>query len=204
MKEKIKNAVINEYKNLGLTEKAIEGLVSFAQTSIQNEEDIDKVIKSLNGLAKSFQSDADVLRTAKSAAEKRIAELEEQIRQTTTQKPEKPIETLNIDELRAEFKKVAEEEASRMQRELAEYKAAIQNEKRSQFINSEAKRIGIDEKLLGSLSFGELDDAGVTAKLTEIKQLFVNNSIQSNTPQILQKAEIDADEVAEMMKLVNK
>src|SRR5574344_566826 len=78
MKKKILEALKNKYKNLGLGEKAIEGAAAFLEPSIKDESDIETAIAGVEPLLKAFQSDTDGIRTAKTAAEKRLAELEAQ------------------------------------------------------------------------------------------------------------------------------
>lgn len=75
MKKQILEALKNKYKNLGLGEKAFEGVADFLSTSITEESQIETAIAGVEGLLKAFQADADKLRTEKSAAEKKLAEL---------------------------------------------------------------------------------------------------------------------------------
>ena len=80
MKKKILEALKNKYKNLGLGEKAIEGAAAFLEPSIKEESDIETAIAGVEPLLKAFQSDTDGIRTAKTVAEKRLAELEAQVK----------------------------------------------------------------------------------------------------------------------------
>lgn len=75
MKKQILEALKNKYKNLGFGEKAFEGVADFLSTSITEESQIETAIAGVEGLLKAFQADADKLRTEKSVAEKKLAEL---------------------------------------------------------------------------------------------------------------------------------
>ncbi len=72
MKEKILNALKTTYANLGLGEKAFDGVASFLEKTITDEKDI---VTRVSGddvavLLKSIQSETDSLRTARTKAEK--------------------------------------------------------------------------------------------------------------------------------------
>ncbi len=81
MKNKIIEALKNKYKHLGLGEKAFEGAAAFLEPSIKEESEIEAAVASVEPMLKSFQSEADGVRTAKAAAEKRVAELEAQVKE---------------------------------------------------------------------------------------------------------------------------
>lgn len=74
MKEKIISALKTEYSNLGLSQKALDGVASMliAQKTIESEDKISEVIKGdgIKGLLTMFQSETDALRTARTKAEK--------------------------------------------------------------------------------------------------------------------------------------
>ena len=80
MKQKIKDALKTKYSNLGLGEKAFDGVAAYIEPSIKEETDIETAIAGVGGLLKAFQGEADKLRTDKTAAEKRLAELEAQVK----------------------------------------------------------------------------------------------------------------------------
>lgn len=202
MKNKILEQLKITYANLGLGDKVLDGVAETIKPSVQTDEDIEAAVKSVSGLLKGFQAEADQIRTAKANAEKKALEFEAKIKELEAKPIDKPVNP-NIDELREEFKRSMQEETVKMQQELSAYKNALQAEKRTSFINSEAKKLGIPDVILGNLNIdSNLDDAGVTAKLTEIKQVFVNNSIQPNVPTILAKDEVSTDEVSEILKLM--
>lgn len=83
MKQKIKEAVQQLNKTLGLSESTVDGLVSFAMTVVKDESEIEGFVNSeaFKGLLKSYQSEADKVRTKTSDSKKaeyeaKIAELE--------------------------------------------------------------------------------------------------------------------------------
>lgn len=72
MKENIKNALKTNYANLGLSDKAFDGVASFLAKTITKEEEIDGVIKSedTKSLLKAFQGESDSLRNRAAQLEK--------------------------------------------------------------------------------------------------------------------------------------
>jgi len=80
MKKKILEALKNKYKNLGFGEKAFDGVAAYLEPSIKEEADIETVITGVEGLLKAFQSDTDQIRTARTAAEKKLSDYEAQVK----------------------------------------------------------------------------------------------------------------------------
>ncbi len=83
MKQKIKEAVQQLNKTLGLSEPTVDGLVAFAMTVVKDESEIEGFVngEAFKGLLKSYQSEADKVRTKTSDSKKaeyetKIAELE--------------------------------------------------------------------------------------------------------------------------------
>lgn len=76
MKEKIVSALKTEYANLGLGQKAFDGVASFLEKTVTDEAGIDAAIKEahVSALLKSIQGETDTLRTAKSTAEAALAD----------------------------------------------------------------------------------------------------------------------------------
>ncbi len=70
----------NKYKNLGIGAKAIEAAATYLEASVTDEDQIDAAIAAVETLLKAFQSEADTIRTAKTEAEKRAAELDKKIK----------------------------------------------------------------------------------------------------------------------------
>lgn len=63
MKEKIKSALEQGYKNLGLGEAAFERVAALGETFIKSEEDIAAFVKNAEAILKAEQSAADKVRT---------------------------------------------------------------------------------------------------------------------------------------------
>lgn len=81
MKKKILEALKNRYKNLGLGDKAFDGVATYIEPSVKEDADIETAITGVEGLLKAFQGEADKLRTEKTAAEKRLADLEVKVKE---------------------------------------------------------------------------------------------------------------------------
>lgn len=81
MKRTIIEALKTKYKNLGFSEKAFDGVASYLEPSIKEEADIETAISGVEALLKAFQGEADSIRTAKAAAEKRLADLEAKVKE---------------------------------------------------------------------------------------------------------------------------
>lgn len=75
MKQKIKEALQQEYKNLGLNDEAFERVAAFGETLGINEETLANFVKGANDTLKKMQSDADKLRNADANGKKQVEEL---------------------------------------------------------------------------------------------------------------------------------
>ena len=75
MKQKIKEALQQEYKNLGLNDEAFEGVATFGETLGINEVTLANFVKGAKDTLKKMQSDADKMRNAKSESAKQVEEL---------------------------------------------------------------------------------------------------------------------------------
>ena len=75
MKQKIKEALQQEYKNLGLNDEAFEGVAAFGETLGINEETLANFVKGAKDLLKREQSNADKVRNANATAAKQVEEL---------------------------------------------------------------------------------------------------------------------------------
>lgn len=178
MRDKIKTAISNEYSNLGLGTKTIEGAVNFLEPSITAEttdEQLITAVKGIGGLLKSFQSEADVIRNAKSMAEKKALELEERLKTNTTPQPtpsQSPVITSTG--LTAEdVERIISEKlgvVTTVKTELEAIKAREVSERRNSFIINEATRLGVPQTRIdeGFVFEENADDAAITAKLSVI------------------------------------
>lgn len=63
MKNKIVEALKNKYKNLGLSDKALEALANMLVLTTTEEANIETAVNGVEEIAKSFQSEADRIRT---------------------------------------------------------------------------------------------------------------------------------------------
>ena len=75
MKNKIKEALQQEYKNLGLNDEAFDGVAAFGETIGIIEETLANFVKGAKGLLTKAQSDADKVRSAKTESQKQIDDL---------------------------------------------------------------------------------------------------------------------------------
>ena len=75
MKQKIKEALQQEYKNLGLNDEAFERVAAFGETLGINEETLANFVKGANDTLKKMQSDADKVRNANATTSKQVEEL---------------------------------------------------------------------------------------------------------------------------------
>lgn len=77
MKQKIKEALQQEYKNLGLNDEAFERVAAFGETLGINEETLANFVKGANDTLKKMQSDADKARNGNKQVEELKAKLAE-------------------------------------------------------------------------------------------------------------------------------
>lgn len=130
MKTKILNALRTEYANLGLGDKAFDGVASFLEKTITEEGKIAEAIKeeSVKNLLKSIQGESDSLRNKAAQAAKDLEDYKKthpEAKQTTTQ----PQETESERKLREQMEKITErldkqEKAEKTKATLALVKAA--------------------------------------------------------------------------------
>lgn len=104
MKTKIKEALQQEYKNLGLNDEAFDGVAAFGETIGITEETLANFVKGAKGLLTKAQSDADKVRSAKTESQKQIDELKTKLAEAEAKLNDKgnntePPQTPNIAEL---------------------------------------------------------------------------------------------------------
>ena len=108
MKQKIKEALQQAYKNLGLNEEAFDGVATFGETIGITEETLANFVKGAESLLKREQSNADKVRNANAESKKQVEELkaklaEVEAKMNGNQKPqEKPQETPDFAKLISE------------------------------------------------------------------------------------------------------
>lgn len=108
MKQKIVNALKTEYPNLGLGDKAFDGVASFLVKTIPDEKDIVTAVKGddVVALLKSIQGETDGLRSAKIQAEKN---LEDYKKAHPSENPEPPKPTEPNNEVLALLKQIQDD-----------------------------------------------------------------------------------------------
>ena len=75
MKQKIKEALQQKYKNLGLNEEAFDGVAAFGETIGITEDTLANFLEGAKSLLTKAQSDADKVRSVKAESQKQIDEL---------------------------------------------------------------------------------------------------------------------------------
>ena len=156
MKQKIKGAVQQLNKTLGLSEPTVDGLVAFAMTVVKDESEIEGFVngEAFKGLLKSYQSEADKVRTKTSDSKKaeyeaKIAELEAKLNGNNPPEP-KPNET-------PDFKAMLADALAEVVNPLKEELAALKGEKASELaVKSAQEKFGGDAWVNG---YPELRDS---------------------------------------------
>lgn len=156
MKQKIKEAVQQLNKTLGLSEPTVDGLVAFAMTVVKDESEIEGFVngEAFKGLLKSYQSEADKVRTKTSDSKKaeyeaKIAELEAKLNGNNPPEP-KPNET-------PDFKAMLADALAEVVNPLKEELATLKGEKASEVaVKTAREQFFADEWVNG---YPELRDA---------------------------------------------
>lgn len=81
MKQKIKEALQQAYKNLGLNEEAFDGVAAFGETIGITEETLANFVKGAESLLKREQSNADKVRNANAESKKQVEDLKAKLAQ---------------------------------------------------------------------------------------------------------------------------
>lgn len=89
MKAKIKEALQQAYKNLGLNDEAFEGVATFGETLGINEETLANFVKGAEGTLKKMQSDADKVRNANATSARQVEELKAKLAEAEAKLNEK-------------------------------------------------------------------------------------------------------------------
>lgn len=133
MKQKIKEAVQQLNKTLGLSESTVDGLVAFAMTVVKDESEIEGFVNSeaFKGLLKSYQSEADKVRTKTSDSKKaeyeaKIAELEAKLNGNNPPEPnpETKPQGLDVDALVERLNAAWEQKLQPLQDKLNAFESA--------------------------------------------------------------------------------
>ena len=89
MKTKIKEALQQKYKNLGLNEEAFDGVAAFGETIGITEDTLANFVEGAKGLLTKAQSDADKARSAKAESQKQIDDLKTKLAEAEAKLNEK-------------------------------------------------------------------------------------------------------------------
>jgi ABC-type phosphate transport system auxiliary subunit len=173
MKEKIKAKLQDAVKDYGLSEEAIESLVSAASKGLKDDasdEDITKAVNTFAEIGKAMQGET----TRKvQAAKKQFEEDSKKLEDETKGKKEDPSKDMpdSFKTWKAEIEKTI--------KTLQDENAALKSEKKSADRASEiagiAKELGIPDYLMKNYAIA--DDADARKQLTEFKQDLVNNKL---------------------------
>jgi len=173
MKEKIKEKLQDAVKDYGLSDEAIESLVSAASKGLKDDasdEDITKAVNTFAEIGKAMQGET----TRKvQAAKKQFEEDSKKLEDETKGKKEDPSKDMpdSFKTWKAEIEKTI--------KTLQDENAALKSEKKSADRASEiagiAKELGIPDYLMKNYAIA--DDADARKQLTEFKQDLVNNKL---------------------------
>lgn len=119
MKAKIKEALVNKYKNLGIDDKVFDGVADIISQTVTDEAGIEAGIASYEGLLKTFQGATDRLRGE-------VASLKKQLGSNVEPDP-KPEPPKQDSELAAILQKM-NERMEAQEREINSFKAARSRE----------------------------------------------------------------------------
>jgi hypothetical protein len=125
MKQKIKEALQQEYKNLGLNDEAFERVAAFGETLGINEETLANFVKGANDTLKKMQSDADKLRNASATTARQVEELKAKLAELEAQKDNKGEGEGNKPNLEQMFEDVLSRVVKPLQEESATLKAEL-------------------------------------------------------------------------------
>lgn len=190
MKEKILPALKTKYKNLGFGEKAFDGVAEYLSKTVTKEEDIETAIAGVEPLLKSFQGDIDKVRTELTVKTKELEDIKK--KNTDPPKPEPP----KPDDEPAWFKTYKEEQTKKLdnlEKENQQFKSEKAKESRSAIVAAKVKELQIpDWRMKGVVVPDDLDEAGVTTFLTDIKQELITAGLTDKKPTALFSSEDQA------------
>lgn len=126
MKTKIANALKTRYANLGLGEKAFNGVASFLLKTVTNESDIENAVsgEDVKMLLQSIQGETDSIRSAKVSIERQLEELKKGQPTPPAPKPEDD----KLDKLQELIVKMAERQDAMEAKNKAEEKRKSDSE----------------------------------------------------------------------------
>ena len=162
MKTKIAQALKTEYANLGLSQKAFDGVAAILEKTVKEETEIDAAIKeaSVKELLKLYQKETDSAREERARIQREYEEYKEKHPETTPIQP-KPDDKDNplAKELEALKAKQAEVEAKLKESETKARNAEILTEVHRLMKEKGADNDFIRETTLKGIAIGENDTA---------------------------------------------
>lgn len=94
MKDKLLAALLAAYKNLGFSDKAIQGVLAYLEATVKEESEIEGAIKAVEPMLKAFQSEVDTrVNTAVTKAKAEGGKKEEEPAKPEPQQQQAPAET---------------------------------------------------------------------------------------------------------------
>lgn len=162
MKEKILNALKTKYSNLGLSEKAFDGVAEFYSKTITDESKIEEVVTGAQSMLTVMQGEADRVRgegqSTKAELEKQINDLNEKLK---LKEPEvKPEVKGGTEAENAEIKALQETLKGLVDKQSLADKTRADNllkaEARSKMIEAGATE-KLCDRVLGNIQIGEAD-----------------------------------------------
>jgi uncharacterized small protein (DUF1192 family) len=194
MKQKIKEALQQEYKNLGLNEEAFERVAAFGETLGINDETLANFVKGANDTLKKMQSDADKLRNADAISKKQVEELKAKLAKLEAHKNDegegegnKPNLEQMFEDVLSRVVKPLQEESASLKAELASMRAtrsaedAFKVAKENFFGNDYAKKYTSerDDAWERAVEVNELTGKKMTAEELQAKAMGYFNTLVS-------------------------
>lgn len=145
MEERIKEALKQMYKHLGLSDEAFDGVASFGKTIVTEEQGIEAFVKGAEPMLKRIQSSLDKMRTENSALKKQIEELKSKQEPAKQQEPagqdpaQEPDPKQGMGDIAAIVAKATSEGVAAAVKPLEERLNAIESKEKTQALVSNAK-----------------------------------------------------------------
>lgn len=188
MKLKILSQLKTKFANLGFGEKAFDGVAEYLSKTVTKEEDIETALGGVEPLLKAFQGDVDKVRTELAQKKTELEELKK--KSTEPEKQDPPADEP------AWFKTYREEQTKKLEaieKESQNFKAEKAKETRSAQVAAKVKELGIpDWRMKGVAVPDNLDDAGITTFLTDIKQDMITAGLSGKAQSGLSATKEDA------------
>lgn len=159
MKQKILDALKTRYSNLGLGDKALDGVASFLEKTVTDEASIDTVVAgdNVSAMLKAMQSSFDSLRGRNTELQRQLDELGRKPNPQTSPAPEpKPAESDEMAQLKARLAKMEENYGKAM---TEKRNAGIVSDLRRKLKDGGSDNDAVLDLVLDRLTIGESDTA---------------------------------------------